>query len=61
MDYSLSWFTAGMPTPATYMHQIFWFIPNTLDFIVKRLNEPIVLVMIWIVIITWFLFALLDR
>lgn len=61
MDYTLSWFTANMPEPSTYMHQIFWFIPDTLNRLVRRLNEPIVIVMVIIVLILWFLFALLDR
>lgn len=59
MDYTLSWFTAGMPEPSYYMHQIFWYIPNTLDWIVRRLNEPIVIVMVILVLILGFLFAIL--
>lgn len=61
MSYTLSWFTAWMPEPSTYMHQIFEFIPQTLNWLVRRLNEPIVIVMVILVLVLWFLFAVLDR
>lgn len=61
MDYTFSWFTANMPTPATYMHQIFDFIPQTLNWLVRWLNEPIVIVMVILTIVLWFIFALLGN
>ena len=61
MDYTFSWFTANMPTPQYYMHEIFDFIPQTLNFLVRWLNEPIVIVMLILCIVLWFVFALLDN
>lgn len=61
MDYTFSWFTAWMPEPATYMHQIFDYIPQTLNWLVRWLNEPIVIVMVILTIVLWFIFALLGN
>ena len=61
MDYSFSWFTAGMPTPQTYFAQIIGYIPNTLDFMYTQLNRPVVIIFALLWTFLWFLFALRKR
>lgn len=58
MDYSLSWFTAWMPTPRTYLMQILGYIPDTLDFIYHRISQPAVVIGIIITLVLTFIYAL---
>lgn len=60
MDYSFSWFTAWYPTPKAYFSQIIGYIPDTIDFIVYWLNQPIVEIFAWIGLVLWFIFRLLK-
>lgn len=60
-NFSLSWFTANMPSPQNYFSTIIWYIPDTLDEITYWLNTPIVQKFAWIVLIAWFIFRLLRN
>ena len=58
MDYTFSWFTAGMPSPQTYFSQIIHYIPDTLDFMAVQLNRPIVIIFAILWTVLGFIFAL---
>lgn len=58
---TFSWFTANFETPKAIFSKIVWYIPTVLDTINTWLHEPLVQIIAWIVLVSWFIFRLLDR
>lgn len=58
MNYTFSWFTAGMTAPKWYFEQIIGYIPQTLDFMNTQLNRPVVIIFAVLWSVLWFIFSL---